>query len=81
LVPLEEKEAIDGVKNTVVLEQWKLDPDKGSKVEIKETYIVAKVRVTGVKATALWEHHPAVWVEPSIGYTAATRGIGGRAPL
>jgi hypothetical protein len=59
LVSLEDQEALDGVKNTMIREQREPDADKDPRVEVEESDVFTETFKARVKAMALGEHHPA----------------------
>jgi hypothetical protein len=81
LVSLEDQEALDGVKNTMIREQREPDADKDPRVEVEESNVFTEIFMAGVKAMALGEHHPEARVKARIGHASAARRYSGRPPI
>ena len=76
-VPLEEKEAIDRVKNMVIPQQPELDADEDSRVKVEEADQLA---MAGADAVTRGEHRPAARVEALVGDAEAAGAHGAGAP-
>jgi hypothetical protein len=81
LVSLEDQEALNGVKNTMIREQREPDADKDPRVEVEESDVFTETFMAAVKAMALGKHHPAARVKARVDHASATRRYGGRPPV
>lgn len=79
-VPLQQEEAVDRVKDAVVLQKREPDADEDAGGEVEEADVPAQLAVAGVENVALGQQHPPVRVEARVDDAAAAAWADGVRP-